>query len=63
MIAALVADIAQGKTGFADVMFLVAFILFLIETIIRLVRPAQWAYDSLLLCAGLACVALGFLVL
>jgi hypothetical protein len=53
----------QGKTGFADIMFLVAFILFLIETLIRLVRPAQWAYDSLLLCAGLACVALGFLAL
>lgn len=53
----------QGKTGFADIMFLVAFILFLIETLIRLVRPAQWPYESLLLCAGLACVALGFLAL
>lgn len=63
MIAAMVADIAQGKTGFADVMFLVAFILFLIETLVRLVRPAQWTYDGLLLCAGLACVALGWLVL
>ena len=63
MITALIADIMQGKTGFADIMFLVAFILFLIETLIRLVRPAQWAYDSLLLCAGLACIALGFLAL
>lgn len=46
---------------FGEVMFLVAFILFLIEVVIRIVRPAQWAYESLLLCAGLACLALGFL--
>ena len=60
---AVLGDIMQGKTGFADVMFLVVFILFLIETLIRLVRPAQWVYDGLLLCAGLAAIALGFLAL
>lgn len=59
----MVADIIQGKAGFADIMFLVAFILFLIETLIRLMRPAAWTYDSLLLCAGLAATALGFLAL
>lgn len=59
----MLGDIAKGKTGFADIMFLVAFILFLLEALIRFARPAQWVYESLLLCLGLACVALGFLVL
>jgi len=48
---------------FAEVCFLIAFILFVIEFIIRLLRPAAWVYDSVLLVAGLAFIALGFLAL
>lgn len=51
------------KPEFAEVCFLVAFILFAIEFVIRLVRPANWAYDLMLAMAGLAFVALGFLAL
>lgn len=50
------------KPDFAEVMFLVAFILFAIEFFIRLfVRP--YPYEMLLVVAGLACLALGFLAL
>lgn len=48
---------------FGEVCFLVAFILFVIEFIIRIVRPANWVYESLLLVAGLAFIALGWLAL
>jgi len=50
------------KPDFAEVCFLIAFILFVIEFIVRLVvRP--WPYDFLLVVAGLAFMALGFLAL
>lgn len=48
---------------FAEVMFLVAFILFLIEVVVIIARPAAWVYGGLLVAAGLASVALGFLAL
>jgi hypothetical protein len=48
---------------FAEICFLVALVLFTIEFVIRLVRPANWAYDSVLLAAGLAFIALGWLAL
>lgn len=47
--------------GFAEVCFLVAFILFVIEFVVRVLRPAAWVYDSALLVAGLAFLALGWL--
>ena len=49
--------------GFAEVCFLVAFILFVIEFITRFVNHANtaWAYGWLLGVAGLAFLALGFL--
>lgn len=58
----LIADISQGNTGFADVMFLVAFILFLIGAIVAwaVVPRALWATA---VSVGLAAVALGWLVL
>jgi hypothetical protein len=59
----MIATIASGHADFADVMFLIAFILFAIEFVIRLVRPANWPFDMLLVVAGLACLALGWLVL
>jgi hypothetical protein len=50
------------KPDFAEVCFLVAFILFVIEFFIRLfVRP--YPYEMLLVVAGLAFLALGWLAL
>jgi len=58
----LLADISSGNTGFADVMFLVGFILFLIAVLLYWPsdRPA---YAPVALAAGLAAIALGWLVL
>lgn len=49
---------------FGEIMFLVAFILFAIE-FVRLVatRESTWGYHWILVVAGLACVALGWLAL
>jgi len=50
--------------GFAEVCFLIAFILFVIEFVTRLtVRRTDWAYGWLLGVAGLAFIALGWLAL
>lgn len=51
------------KPDFAEVCFLIAFILFVIEFVIRLARPANWPFDWLLMVAGLAFMALGWLAL
>lgn len=56
----LLADIASGNTGFADVMFLVAFILFLICGFLSYTAKALWATVMSL---GLAAISLGWLVL
>ncbi|MET0578239.1 MAG: hypothetical protein ABW122_06245 [Ilumatobacteraceae bacterium] len=58
----MLADIASGNSGFADIMFLVAFILFLIAAAVAwMVEPkALWA---LVVCLGLSAVSLGWLVL
>jgi uncharacterized membrane protein YtjA (UPF0391 family) len=62
----MLADISSGNTGFADVMFLVGLILFVIAFLIRLFvvsgRPVP-GFDGVCVAAGLACVALGWLVL
>lgn len=47
---------------FAEVCFLVAFILFAIATVVHLVQPT-FQYLSVLIPAGLAFVALGWLAL
>jgi uncharacterized membrane protein len=49
--------------SFGEVMFLCAFILFVIEFVIRVMRPQNWIYDSALMVAGFACIALGWLAL
>lgn len=60
----MLADISSGNTGFADVMFLAAFILFTIALIVEMmVRPNPSPYWRMPVAAGLACVALGWLVL
>jgi len=58
----VLADIAQGNTGFADIMFLVAFIVFLIGAVVAwAIEPrALWGTAIAL---GLAAVSLGWLVL
>jgi hypothetical protein len=60
---ALVAEI-MSSPDFAEIMFLVAFILFLIEAV-RLIAIGDrtWGYHWLLVVAGLTCLALGFLAL
>lgn len=61
----LIADISEGNTGFADVMFLVAFIVFAIAIITEIpaVRPQGSVWWRLLIAVGLAAAALAWLVL
>jgi hypothetical protein len=52
------------KPDFAEVCFLIAFILFVIELVIILTKNSpRWPYPNLLVVAGLAFVALGWLAL
>ena len=61
---ALIGDISSGNTGFADVMFLVGFILFLIAAVLFYPRPDAPSWLAFTVTAlGLAAVALGWLVL
>ena len=54
--------IFQGKLNLADMFFFIGAIVFIIAFIIRLmVKPIP--LDMVLVAAGLACVALGWLVL
>lgn len=61
----LLAEI-MDNADFAEIMFLVAFIIFLIE-FVRLVALGRgdttWGYHWVLVVAGLACLALGWLAL
>ena len=56
----IIADIASGEVDWADVLFLVAFILFVIVTVMRVMARA---FDGALVAAGLACLALAWLLL
>jgi len=56
----MLADISQGHSGFADIMFLVALIVFLIGAFIAYQAKALYAA---VVAVGLAAVALGWLVL
>jgi hypothetical protein len=56
----ILADIASGNTGFADVMFLVAMILFLVAGFV--VFQVKTFYATVI-AIGLAAMALGWLVL
>ena len=59
----LLADISSGNTGFADVMFLVGFILFLIAAILFYPRANNPPFGNTVAALGLAAIALGWLVL
>ena len=56
----ILADIAHGHVDAADVLFLLAVILFLIGAFIAYTAKALWAT---VVCVGLAAVAGGWLVL
>jgi len=60
---AMIADISSGNTGFADVMFLVGMILFLLAAFLFYPRPSVPWFAHTVLSLGLAAVALGWLVL
>lgn len=51
------------EPDFAEVCFLIAVIVFVLEVIVCIARPANWAYSGLLLAVGLAAISLGFLAL
>ena len=60
---ALLAEI-MNSPDFAEIMFLVAFILFIIEFIrIFAIGDRTWGYHWVLVVAGLACLSLGWLAL
>ena len=56
----MVADIASGEVDAADVLFLVAVILFAIAAVLRAMARSV---DSAIVAAGLTAVALGWLLL
>jgi hypothetical protein len=56
----ILADIASGNTGFADVMFLVAMILFLVAGFVAFQVKTFYAT---VIAVGLAALSLGWLVL
>jgi len=56
----MLADIASGEVDTADVLFLIAFILFVIATVMAAMAKAV---DSVIVRAGFACVALAWLLL
>jgi hypothetical protein len=58
----LLAEIANGERTFADVLFLVAFILAVIAMIVRVIaKPIP--IDMVLMAAAVAALSLGWLVL
>lgn len=56
----MLADIANGNTALADVMFLVALIVFVLAGFVAYGAKALWAS---VVCIGFAAMALGWLVL
>jgi hypothetical protein len=58
----MIAEISSGHGDLSDVLFLVAFILFVLEAVVIVIaRPAIGR--GILIAAGLACLALAWLVL
>ena len=45
----------------SEVFFLIAVILFAIEVVVVISKPANWAYSGLMIAGGLLFLALGFL--
>jgi hypothetical protein len=59
----MIAEIMTANS-FGEIMFLVAFILFVVEAV-RLIaaRTSTWDYSWLLIVCGFACMALGWVAL
>jgi hypothetical protein len=56
----MLADIASGEVDWADILFLVAVILFIVGAVLTFQAQALWAT---LVSVGLACVALAWMLL
>ena len=56
----VLADIASGEVDWADVLFLVGFILFLVATVIAVIGRV---FETALIAGGLAAVSLAWLLL
>jgi hypothetical protein len=56
----MLADIESGNVDLADILFLVAVVLFVVGGVMAYTKDAIWAT---VVSIGLACVALGLLVL
>ncbi len=59
----MIADIATGNTGFADVMFLVGMILALLAAVLYIPRPQTTPFAPVLLSLAVASISLAWLVL
>jgi hypothetical protein len=55
--------VIMHSPDFAEVCFLIAVILFAVEVVLIIAKPAGYAFGGLLVAAGLLAVALGFLAL
>jgi hypothetical protein len=56
----MLADIESGNVDLADVLFLIAVVLFVVGGVVAFMAKTLWAT---VIAAGLACVSLGWLVL
>lgn len=56
-------SVIMSSPDFAEVCFLVAFIVFAIEFVAAVTRPASWVYDMAMVTLGLGFLTLGFLAL
>lgn len=56
----MLADIESGNVNLADILFLIAVVLFVVAAFVAFKAQALWAT---IVCGGLAAVSLGWLVL
>lgn len=56
----MLAQIIEGELDWAELFFIVAVVLFVLDVIIRVARPALATPAAILTVAGLACLAFGF---
>jgi hypothetical protein len=54
-------SVIWSNPDLSEVFFLVAVILFALEVVVIITKPAEWVYGGLLIAAGLLFLALGFL--
>ena len=56
------AQIIEGELDWAELFFLVAVVLFVVDVIVRVARPNLATQAAILTVAGLACLAFGFVL-